>query len=176
VACAADKVLANPGTITGSIGVVMQFSSMEKLFDKLGLRFVTIKSGKFKDIGSVTRPMSEKEKQILQGVIDNVYNQFVEVVAKSRDIPREKVLDIADGRIFTGTEAKQVGLVDEIGSLKDAVKIASSMAGIIGEPEIVKPKKHKFSWRRLLDRFGIISRVTAVKPYSPLYLLYQYCN
>jgi protease-4 len=141
VACASDLIVANPGTITGSIGVVMEFSNVEDLLKKIGLRSYVIKSGKHKDIGSPVRKMTPEEKEILQGVIDSVHNQFVRAVAEGRSIEEEKVREIADGRIFSGEQAKELGLVDRLGNLQDAIEIAAEMIGIEGKPVVIYPKK-----------------------------------
>ncbi|TYP52494.1 signal peptide peptidase SppA [Thermosediminibacter litoriperuensis] len=136
VASAADKIVANPATITGSIGVIMEFQNVEGLYDKLGLKVNVIKSAEHKDIGSPTRPMTEEERAIFQGMVDDIYNQFIDVVAKGRNMDREQVKELADGRIFTGRQAKELGLVDELGNFYEALKIAAELAGIEGEPVI----------------------------------------
>jgi protease-4 len=159
VACASDLIVANPGTITGSIGVVMEFSNVEDLLKKIGLRSYVIKSGKHKDIGSPLRKMTSEEKAILQEVIDSVHDQFVRAVAEGRDMEERKVRQIADGRIFSGEQAKELGLVDRLGSLQDAIEIAAEMIGIEGKPVVIYPKKKlslyeflfKKSLRLLLD-------------------------
>jgi protease-4 len=149
VACASDLIVANPGTITGSIGVVMEFSNVEDLLKKIGLRSYVIKSGKHKDIGSPLRKMTPEERSILQGVIDSVHNQFIRAVAKGRDMKEEKVRQIADGRIFSGEQAKELGLVDRLGSLQDAIEIAAELIGVEGEPVVIYPRK-KLSLYELL--------------------------
>jgi len=159
VACASDVIVANPGTITGSIGVVMEFSNVEDLLKKIGLRSYVIKSGKHKDIGSPLRKMTSEEKAILQEVIDSVHDQFVRAVAEGRNMEERKVRQIADGRIFSGEQAKELGLVDRLGSLQDAIEIAAEMIGIEGKPVVIYPKKKlslyeflfKKSLRLLLD-------------------------
>lgn len=150
IACAADKIFANPGTITGSIGVIMKFVNMEDLVAKIGLKGFVVKSGEFKDIGSPIRKMKPEERQLLQSVIDNVHSQFVNAVAEGRKLPREDVLAIADGRVFSGAQAKELGLVDDLGNLEDAVAEAGKMGGIEGEPRVVTPPKKKFSIFELL--------------------------
>jgi protease-4 len=151
IACAAHKIVANPGTITGSIGVIIEFANMEELLDKIGLKSVVIKSGKYKDIMSPTRQISKEEQELLQAVIDSVHNQFISAVAQGRGIPKEKVVAIADGRIFSGEQAKEIGLVDELGNLQDAIKTATQMSGIEGEPHIIYPKEKRPSiWEILL--------------------------
>ena len=141
VACASDLIVVNPGTITGSIGVVMEFSNVEELLKKIGLRSYVIKSGRHKDIGSPLREMTSEEKSILQGVIDSVHNQFIRAVAEGRNMEERKVREIADGRIFSGEQAKELGLVDRLGGLQDAIEIAAEMVGIKGKPTVIYPKK-----------------------------------
>ncbi|MBI5419734.1 MAG: signal peptide peptidase SppA [Deltaproteobacteria bacterium] len=150
IACAAQKIYANPGTITGSIGVIMQFVNVKDLIEKIGLKGMVVKSGAFKDIGSPVREMKPEERELLQGVIDNVHLQFVSAVAEGRRLPREKVLRIADGRILSGEQAKTLGLVDALGNLEDAVADAGKMAKIEGEPRVVTPPKKKISILELL--------------------------
>jgi protease-4 len=145
VACGADKIVANPGTITGSIGVVMQFANLEELLKKIGYKGYVIKSGTHKDIGSPFREMTPEEKELLQGVIDTVHKQFIKAVAEGRNLPMEKVTAIADGRIFAGEQAQALGLVDELGNLEDSIAIAATMAGIKGRPFVVYSRKKKFS-------------------------------
>jgi protease-4 len=143
VSIPAHRIVANPGTITGSIGVIMQFTNLEELYGKLGLKSLVVKSGEHKDIASPFRPMTSEDRKILQGVIDDVYDQFVSAVAEGRNLSVEKVRNLADGRIFTGRQAKEVGLVDELGGMQDAVGIAKDLAGISGEPKLVYPPKDK---------------------------------
>jgi protease-4 len=150
IACAAQKIYANPGTITGSIGVIMQFVNVKDLIEKIGLKGMVVKSGAFKDIGSPVRDMRPEERELLQSVIDNVHSQFVGAVAESRKMDREKVAMIADGRIFSGEQAKALGLVDALGNLEDAVAEAGKMAKIEGEPRVVTPPKKKLSILELL--------------------------
>jgi protease-4 len=143
VSLGGSKIVANPGTITGSIGVIAQFPNFKKLLDKIGIDFDIIKSGKFKDSGNPYRGLTEEEKKYFQNVINDVFEQFVNHVVEERKMKREDVLKIADGRIFTGKQAFELGLVDTLGTLEDAIKIAKNMAGIKGEPKIVKEKKKK---------------------------------
>ncbi len=150
VACSADKILANPGTMTGSIGVIAESLNVEDLLRKLGLRATVIKSGRNKDIGSPFRKMTSEERSLLQGVLDNVHEQFIQAVADGRKMPVEKVRELADGRVFTGEQAKSMGLVDSLGSLQDTITLAASMAGIQGEPEVIYPEKKRFSLLDLL--------------------------
>lgn len=149
IACASDLIVANPGTITGSIGVLMEFTSFEELLKKIGIKGVVVKSGEHKDIGSPFREMTPEEKRILQSVIDNVHQQFIQAVAEGRKLDRDKVAQVADGRILTGEQAKQLGLIDQIGNLQDAIATAAKMVGIEGKPVILYPKR-KFSLLQLL--------------------------
>lgn len=138
IACASDKIFANPGTITGSIGVLAQVSNVEELLKKLGMRVDVIKSGAHKDLGSPVRPLSEADRKILQRLIDDSYEQFVRAVARGRRMPPERVQRLADGRVISGERAKAEGLVDELGNLQDAIRAAAQMAGIPGEPLVVE--------------------------------------
>jgi len=161
IAMAADKIYANPGTITGSIGVIINFLNAEKLLGKIGIDFVTVKSGKYKDAGSFSRQASEEEKKLFQKLIDDVLNQFVDDVVQSRteqlakvinlkekdEIKRKQIIKkyvlekIADGRIITGFEAKKLGLIDEIGNIDDAIEGTAAMVGISGRPLVISEKK-----------------------------------
>ncbi|MFQ6002969.1 MAG: signal peptide peptidase SppA [Candidatus Zixiibacteriota bacterium] len=152
VACAADTIVANPATLTGSIGVIFQFPVAEELFKKIGLRFEVVKSGEFKDVGSFNRRMTKEEKELLQSVIDDTYDQFVEVLAENRNLSEEEVFKVADGSIFTGRQAKELGLIDELGNLEDAIKIAGEMAGIEGPPKTIKERKRKITFFDLLTQ------------------------
>lgn len=161
IACAAHTIVANPGTITGSIGVIIEFANVEELMGKIGLKSVVLKSGKYKDILSPTRPLEDEEKGLLQGVIDNIHGQFIDAVASGRSLPREKVADIADGRVFSGEQAKQLGLVDVLGNLEDALNIAAEKAGIQGKPDILYPEKKRPSlWEFIID--GSLSRLQEI--------------
>ena len=146
VAAAAREIVANPGTITGSIGVIMEFANFQELLEKIGLSSVVVKSGAYKDIGSPTRDMSAAEREILQGLIDDVHNQFVSSVAEGRELDEQAVRSIADGRIFSGRRAMELGLVDSMGNLQAAIDRAAVLAGLDAEPKIVYPpgKKPRF--------------------------------
>ncbi len=141
VAAAADKIVANPGTLTGSIGVKMEFANVEKLLEKIGVQGMVVKSGEYKDIGSPFRNMTEPEKKLLQGVIDDVLSQFIKAVAEGRNLPEGDVRVIADGRIFTGQQALGLKLVDQMGDLADSIKLAGSLAGIKGKPNVIEKRK-----------------------------------
>lgn len=143
IAVPAQRILANPGSITGSIGVIMEFTNFQELLQKIGLRSDVVKSGEHKDIGSPIRPMSDADRQILQAMIDDVHTQFIEAVADGRKMDPDAVRALADGRIFTGRQAMAAGLVDEMGNLQDAIKVAGELAGIEGDPKVVYPPKAK---------------------------------
>jgi protease-4 len=151
IACASDLIMANPGTITGSIGVLMEFTNVEELFKKIGIKGVVLKGGEHKDIGSHFREMTPEDKALMQEVIDNVHQQFIQAVAEGRKLDRKTVTQIADGRILTGEQAKQAGLIDQIGNLQDTIDAVAKMVGIEGKPNIVYPKK-RFSILELLVR------------------------
>lgn len=145
VASAADSVVANPGTLTGSIGVLMEFVRFEELLKKIGVEMQVIKSGEFKDIGSPNRKMTKEEREILTRLIKDIRNQFVTAVSQGRNMPEEKVLELADGRVFSGREAKRLGLVDSLGNFQDAVNVAKRMAHIRGKVKLVYPVKKRRS-------------------------------
>lgn len=150
VACAGDKLFANPGTITGSIGVIAEWFNYGDLLRWAKMESIVIKSGSLKDAGSPTRPLTEAEKAYFQGLIDNLYGQFVSTVSAARKMKDESVRKLADGRVFTGQEAKNNGLVDELGTLQDAIAAAAKLAGIRGEPKVVTPPKKQTSLLDLL--------------------------
>lgn len=158
IAAATDRIVANPGTLTGSIGVIMETANVEGLLQKIGVEGVVIKSGKYKDVGSPLRKMSEEERGLLQSVMDDVHRQFIEAVAEGRAIELTEAQALADGRIFTGRQAKEAKLVDELGDLEDAIQLAADIVGIEGEPKVVEPRR-RFSIRELLD-----SKFTALFP------------
>ncbi|MFZ4437248.1 MAG: signal peptide peptidase SppA [Syntrophales bacterium] len=143
IAVAADRIVANPGTITGSISTVMHYANVEELMKKVGVRSSVVKSGKFKDIGSPSREMTAEEKSLLQAIVDDIYDQFVRTIAENRKLPLQKIFELADGRIFSGRQAKDLGLVDDLGGLQDAILLAGKLSGIEGSPEIVHGLKKK---------------------------------
>jgi len=143
IAAPARRILANPGSITGSIGVIMEFTNFQELLQKIGLRSDVVKSGEHKDIGSPIRPMTETDRKILQAMIDDVHAQFIDAVAEGRKLEVEKVRSLADGRIFTGRQAMEAGLVDELGNLQDAIDVAAGLAGIEGKPKVIYPPEKR---------------------------------
>jgi len=140
IACGADTIMAGPGTTTGSIGVIAEFLNTKDLFEKIGIDFEIIKSGRYKDSGSPHRDMTEADRRYLQAWVDDAYDQFVQVVMDERKMSKSKVNKVADGRVFTGRQALANGLVDLLGYYEDAVDLAAEMAGIDGEPTIVKER------------------------------------
>ena len=141
IACAADKIVANPGTITGSISAIMQFANVEELFKKIGVKASVVKSGQYKDIGSPLREMTPEERIIIQELVDDIYSQFIDVIVENRKLTREQVVAIADGRVFTGRKAKELGLVDQLGDLSSAARLASELSGKDGKYDLVYPQK-----------------------------------
>ena len=158
IAAATDRIVANPGTLTGSIGVIMEMANFEGLLQKIGVEGVVVKSGKYKDVGSPLRKMSDEERGLLQTVMDDVHKQFMEAVAEGRALELTEVQALADGRIFTGRQAKDAKLVDELGNLEDAIQLAADVVGIEGEPKVVEQRR-RFSIRELLE-----SKLSSVLP------------
>ncbi len=148
VSCGADRIVANPGTVTGSIGVISQFLRLDPMLKKIGIEAQTVKSGKFKDTGSPFHELSKEERKYFQGLLDGVHRQFIDVVEEERSLDHAKVLEYSDGRVFTGEQALAMGLVDTLGTYEDAVKIAAVMADIKGEPGIVRESRRRL---RFLD-------------------------
>lgn len=146
VASAANKIVANPGTLAGSIGVIMEFVQVEELLKKIGVSVEVLKTGEFKDIGSFHRKLSERDREMIRSLVFDVQRQFVEAVAQGRDLPVEKVREIADGRILSGAQCKDLGLVDQLGNFEDAVELAKALTGIKGEVTLVYPKKPRGKW------------------------------
>ncbi len=141
ISAPATKIVANPGTLTGSIGVIMELPNLKGLMEKMGVKTEVVKSGRHKDIASVFRGIGPEERQILQGVMDDVHDQFISAVAESRNMSVEQARRLADGRVFTGRQAKRLKLVDELGDLQDAIRLAGALAGIKGEPDVVMKKE-----------------------------------
>lgn len=173
IACGANLIMANRGTATGSIGVVMQFANVEALTKKVGLDFFTLKSGRYKDVGSPFRPMTPEDKEYMQQLLDNIYQQFLSDVARNRQIPLAKLKAIAEGKVYTGEEAKKLGLVDEFGNLGDAIEKAGRLAGIKGKVEAAYPPKEGFSLLRLIlgeETEETLSNIKALPYPEPAFL------
>lgn len=139
-AMGADSVFALPGTITGSIGVLMEFPDAGELFSKVGLNWQVVKSGEFKDMGSLSRPLSDTDRKVLEVFITDVYEQFVEVVAANRPLSIEEVRELADGRIYSGRQAEELGLIDELSTLSAVISLTGVMAGLGSDPKVVRPQ------------------------------------
>jgi len=154
VACGGSRLVANRGTLTGSIGVISEFLQLREAMDKLGIDVKIVKSGRLKDAGAPTRPMTPVDEKYFQSLIDDVHRQFIGVVRDERKLPEEKVVALADGRVFTGEQAVKEGLVDTLGTFEEAVSIAAGMAGIEGEPSIVKERKRATFWNNVFGDVG----------------------
>jgi protease-4 len=138
IACASKWIVANPDTLTGSIGVITELVNADELIKKIGVQVIVIKTGPNKDIGSPFRPMTDDEKRLWQAVIDQAFDGFVQVVAQGRSLPEDKVRQIGDGRVYSGRQAKELGLVDQLGYLDDAVNKAGELGSIKGKPRVVE--------------------------------------
>lgn len=150
VACGADKIMANPGTLTGSIGVIFQFLHFEELFKKIGVESSTFKSGELKDIGSPFRKTTPQERAYFAGLVGDVYDQFVNVVASERKLDLAYVKRYADGRVFTGRQARQWGFVDTLGTYEDAIALAGVLGNIKGTPRTIRERKRKTFFEELM--------------------------
>jgi len=148
IACAANKIVANPGTIVGSIGVIAEWVNYADLLQWAKLKEIVFKTGEFKDTGSPSRPITENERKYFQGLIDDMYVQFVEAVSSGRKLDLQEVRSIADGRVFTGKNAKERKLIDETGNFQDAVDLTAKLAGISGKPRLVRQTRQRVT---LLD-------------------------
>ncbi|MGH7496443.1 MAG: signal peptide peptidase SppA [bacterium] len=150
VACGADTIMANPGTTTGSIGVIAEMINTTELLNKIGVKFEVIKSGKYKDSGSPWRPMTEDDRRYFQSYVDDAYDQFVEIVAKERGLDKSEIMKFADGRVFTGQQALANRLIDVLGTYQDAVMLAAQAVGLEGKPRVVTPRKRRITMFDLL--------------------------
>jgi protease IV len=169
IAVGADQIYANPGSLTGSIGVIMQMANVDALMKKVGVDYVVVKAGQFKDIGNISRPMTADERRVLQTLLDDVHGQFIDAVAAGRKLPREQVVQFADGRVFSGSQALSLKMVDALGGLEDAVNAAGKLAGIQGPPAVERPRR-KFS---LIDfvrnEIGVPSPAGLLRPALPVF-------
>ena len=143
VACAANKIVANPGTIVGSIGVIAEWVNYADLMQWAKLKDIVFKTGEFKDTGSGSRALTENEKKYFQGLIDDMYVQFVEAVASGRKLDLQEVRSLADGRVFTGRDAKARKLIDDVGNFQDAVDLTAKLAGISGKPRLIRLNRQR---------------------------------
>ena len=176
VGTAADRIYASPGTLTGSIGVVMQMANVEGLLKKVGVEYVVVKAGAYKDVGNFARPMTPDERRILQALLDDVHGQFIAAVAQGRGLDMDTVRRIADGRIYSGQQALALKLIDTLGGFEDAIEAAGQMAGVPGKPKVILPRK-RFSVFDLLRNEVGLGAPAALLPglpslRTPLYLMY----
>jgi len=172
---AADRIYASPGTLTGSIGVVMQLANLEGLLKKVGVEYVVVKAGTYKDVGNIARAMTPEERRILQALLDDVYDQFVTAVAEGRGLDPQVVRGFAEGRIYSGRQAQGLKMVDDLGGLEEAIEAAAKMAGLPAKPRVIYPRR-RFSLRGLLSNEMGLGPVSRVLPSletlrTPLYLM-----
>jgi protease-4 len=151
IASATHKIVANPGTITGSIGVILESTNIEELLKKIGIKGTVYKSAEYKDLLSPFRSTKPKEEKIIHELLDNLHQQFIDAVSKGRGLNKEYVAKLANGRIFSGQQAKELKLVDKLGDFKSAINLAAKMAGIEGEPHLIYPKRKVFSLKGILE-------------------------
>jgi len=175
VAVSADRIFASPGTLTGSIGVVMQLANVEGLLKKVGVEYVVVKAGTYKDVGNFARAMTAEERRILQNLLDDVYDQFIGAVAEGRGLEPQAVRAFAEGRIYSGRQAHGLKMVDDLGGLEDAIEAAAKMAGLPPKPKVLYPRR-RFSLRELLRNewgLGPVSRMLPAMETlrTPLYLM-----
>lgn len=154
----AVKIFANPGTITGSIGVIFQFPHYYKLLDKIGIQMTTIKAGKLKDVGNPNRDLTEKEKEYLQTLLDNTHEQFINDVSIAREMDKEELRKIADGRIFTGEQALEEGLVDSLGGYSDALSYLKEHLNLPEKTKVIEKKKRHGLLREVLNE-GLVKNI-----------------
>ncbi|MDZ7722126.1 MAG: signal peptide peptidase SppA [candidate division KSB1 bacterium] len=166
VALGADTIMANPGTTTGSIGVIAEIPNFSKLMEKLGIQVAVIKSGRFKDTGSPYRSITPKEREYLQAWIDDGYDQFIKEVSRERGLPLDSVRKLADGRVYSGAQAFQLGLIDTLGGYRDAINLAADMAGFEGEPKTVTLPERKITLFDLLTS-DVRDLLQTVLPFWP---------
>jgi protease-4 len=175
VAVAADKIYANPGTLTGSIGVIMRLANLDGLLKKVGVDFVVVKAGQLKDLGNFARPMTPEERRVLQVMLEDVHAQFIDAVAAGRKLDRAQVLAFADGRVVSGAQAKSMNMIDALGGLEEALDGAAVLAGIPKPPRVVGPRR-KLSIMDLLRNRLDLGQWSSIPPAlsvfkTPLYLM-----
>ena len=173
-AVAADRIYANPGTLTGSIGVIMQMANVQDLFKKVGVDYVVVKAGQYKDLGNFSRSMTPEERRVLQTLLDDVHAQFIDAVAQGRKLDRAEVVKFADGRVFSWVQAKDLKMVDALGSLEDAVNEAAKLAGLAVPPAVIRPTKRFSVFDLLRSQIGFQLPGLGVAPSLPTFrtLLY----
>ena len=153
-ACGGNIIVADPGSLVGSIGVIISLTNFKDLADKLGITETVIKSGELKDAGNPLRELNEKDREYFQSIVDDSYDQFLDVVSRERKMDKEKLKEYANGRVFTGRQAKEIGLIDSLGTFDDAIMMAGKMAGIEGEPAIIRKKERITFLEMLIESVG----------------------
>jgi len=175
IATAADEIYANPGTLTGSIGVIMQLANVESLMKKIGVEWVVVKAGAFKDMGNVGRPMTPEERRVLQALLDDVHGQFIAAVAEGRKLDRAEVVRFADGRVFTGTQAQSLKMIDKLGGFEDAIDAAGRLAGLAAPPRVLPPRRRFSIFDLVKNQIGLPSTAALARSLpvfkTPLYLM-----
>ena len=175
VALGADTIVANSGSVTGSIGVIMSYPVLQELMQKIGIGQETIKSGEMKDAGSMYRDLNKKERRYFQELIDDLHKQFINVVSLERSLPLSKVQELADGKVYSGQQAFEKGLIDTLGTMEDAIFIAANKANIKGKPVIVYPPEEKKGFLDVLIG-DIFQQASLEKLNSYLYPEYKMIN
>ena len=169
VAVAADQIFANPGSLTGSIGVIMQMANVDALMKKVGVDYVVVKAGQFKDLGNFSRPMTPEERRVIQSLLDDVHGQFIEAVATGRKLDRSAVVQFADGRVFSGTQALKLKMVDSLGGLEEAIDAAARLAKLPTPPPVERAKR-RFSLIDLVrNELGLTVPSLLVPPRLPMF-------
>jgi protease IV len=175
VSCAADTIFANPGTLTGSIGVIFSYPILTGLMEKVGVQMQVIKSGQLKDVGNYARQPSPEDIKMLQSVIDDTYDQFVKVVADGRNLSTDNVKLLADGSVFTGRQAMEKGLVDKLGTLEDAISKAGQMADLGTHPRVIKERRSRNTWLDdLTGKLGLDQVKSNIRLWPSLEYRYNY--
>ena len=169
VAVAADQIYANPGSLTGSIGVIMQMANVDALMKKVGVDYVVVKAGQFKDLGNFSRPLTPEERRVIQALLDDVHGQFIEAVAKGRKLDRSAVVQFADGRVFSGTQALGLKMVDALGGLEEAIEAAAKLAKLPMPPPVERPRR-RFSLIDLIrNELGLTVPSMLLTPHLPMF-------
>jgi protease-4 len=169
VAVAADQIYANPGSLTGSIGVIMQMANVDALMKKVGVDYVVVKAGQFKDLGNFSRPLTPEERRVIQALLDDVHGQFIEAVAKGRKLDRSAVVQFADGRVFSGTQALGLKMVDALGGLEEAIEAAAKLAKLPMPPPVERPRR-RFSLIDLIrNELGLTVPSMLFAPQVPMF-------
>ena len=169
VAVAADQIFANPGSLTGSIGVIMQMANVDALMKKVGVDYVVVKAGQFKDLGNFSRPMTPEERRVIQSLLDDVHGQFIEAVAKGRKLDRSAVVQFADGRVFSGTQALKLKMIDSLGGLEEAIDAAAKLAKLPTPPAVERPKRHFSLIDLVRNELGLTVPSLLMSPRLPMF-------